>query len=124
SSSHEWQTRRLEHAVVYQQSPYVEQPARVSSGARAQTETPSALQAMWELLESPNPRFALILCDFGAGKTFLLHELARRMAVEKHPLVPVLVEMRALEKQRSLNALIAQHFAGADVGRIDVDAFR
>ena len=65
-----------------------------------------------------------MLGDFGAGKTFLLHELARRMARDKHPLVPVLVEMSKLEKQRSLKALLAQHFAMADMGRIDLDAFQ
>ena len=31
--------------------------------------------------------------------------------------------MSALEKQRSLRALLAQHFAMADMGRFDLDAF-
>jgi predicted NACHT family NTPase len=45
------------------------------------------------------------------------------MAKDEHPAVPVLVEMSRLEKQRSLKALLAQHFAMADMGRIDLDAF-
>ena len=118
------QTRALDEDPVYPPSLYVEQPARWSlAGGREEQATERALETLWELLEAPHPRFALVLGDFGAGKTFLLHELARRMARDKHPLVPVLVEMSKLEKQRSLKALLAQHFAMADVGRFDLDAF-
>ncbi len=120
-----WQTSRLEVDPVYPPSLYVEQPAKVSlAGMREEQSTESALKTLWDLLDAPHPRFALVLGDFGAGKTFLLHELARRMATQKHPLVPVLVEMSTLEKQRSLRALVAQHFAMADMGRMDVDAFQ
>jgi WD40 repeat protein/nucleoside phosphorylase len=120
----EKQTGRLDVDQVYPPSLYVEQPARWSlAGGREEQATERALATLWELLEAPHPRFALVLGDFGAGKTFLLHELARRMAGDKHPLVPVLVEMSKLEKQNTLKALLAQHFANADVGRIDLDAF-
>lgn len=120
-----WQTGRLEADNLYPKWLYVDQPALVShAGGREEQATESALRAIWELLDAPDPRFALVLGDFGAGKTFLLHELARRMAHEKGPLVPVLVEMSKLEKQRALKALLAQHFAVADVGRIDLDAFQ
>ncbi len=121
----EWQTRRLEADTVYPPWLYVEQPAKWSlAGGREEQATESAFRTLWDLLDAPHPRFSLVLGDFGAGKTFLLHELARRMATEKHPLVPVLVEMSRLEKQRSLKALLAQHFAMADMGRIDLDAFQ
>jgi hypothetical protein len=87
----------------------------VSPGDREKTETESALRSLWELLDAPrHRRFALVLGDFGAGKTFLLHELARRMARDKHPLVPVLLEMNQLQKQQRLDVLVAQHFAFAD----------
>jgi WD40 repeat protein/nucleoside phosphorylase len=119
------QTQRLDADPVYPPELYVEQPARVSlAGGREEQPTERAVETLWELLEAPHPRFALVLGDFGAGKTFLLHELARRMARDKHPLVPVIVEMSKLEKQSSLKALLAQHFANADVGRIDLDAFQ
>ena len=113
------QTARLENDLVYPPSLYVEQRARVSVGGQEGTATKDVLGSLRELLDSPHPRFALVLGDFGTGKTFLLHELARRMAREQAPLVPVLIEMRSLEKHRSLKALIAQHFAAADVGRIE-----
>jgi nucleoside phosphorylase len=120
----EKQTNRLDRDLVYPPSLYVDQPARWSlAGGREEQGTERALTTLWELLEAPHPRFALVLGDFGGGKTFLLHELARRMARDNHTLVPVLVEMSRLEKQPTIKGLLAQHFANADVGRIDLDAF-
>jgi len=117
------QTARLESDPIYPPSLYVEQRARVSIGGQEGALTQDVLGTLRELLDSPHPRFALVLGDFGTGKTFLLHELARRMAREQVPLVPVLIEMRSLQKHRSLKALIAQHFAAADVGRLEQDQF-
>jgi WD40 repeat protein/nucleoside phosphorylase len=112
----EWQTRRLEMDAVYPPWLYVDPPATWSlAGGREEKATDNALATLREMLESSNRRFALVLGDFGAGKTFLLHELARRMAAEKHMPVPILVEMSRLEKQRELKALLAQHFAMADM---------
>ncbi|WP_437757499.1 pentapeptide repeat-containing protein [Sorangium sp. So ce1389] len=108
------QTERLEADPIYPPWLYVDQPAVVSLGDREKSATESAIASLWELLDAPRRRFVLVLGDFGAGKTFLLHELARRMARDKHPLVPVLIEMSRLEKQRSLSVLVAQHFALAD----------
>lgn len=108
------QTARLESDPIYPPALYVEQRARVSIGGQEAISTSDVLGSLRELLDSPHPRFALVLGDFGTGKTFLLHELARRMAREQAPLVPVLIEMRSLQKHRSLKALIAQHFAAAD----------
>jgi hypothetical protein len=121
----EKQTARLDGDLVYPPSLYVDQPARWSlAGGREEQATEHALTTLWELLDAPHPRFALVLGDFGAGKTFLLHELARRMTKDKHPLTPVLVEMSKLEKQPTIRGLLASHFANADVGRIDINAFQ
>jgi WD40 repeat protein/nucleoside phosphorylase len=118
------QTARLENDLIYPPSLYVKQRATVSIGGGEETETTEdVLKSLSELLRSPHPRFALVLGDFGTGKTFLLHELARRMASEKTALVPVLIEMRSLQKHRTLKALIAQHFAAADLGRLEPDKF-
>ncbi|WP_437751902.1 pentapeptide repeat-containing protein [Sorangium sp. So ce1389] len=118
-----WQTDRIEADPSYPPWLYVEQPAVVSLGDREKSATESALDALFRLLDAPHRRFALVLGDFGAGKTFLLRELSRRMAREKHPLVPVLIELGRIEKQRSLDSLLAQHFALANEP-VDLRAFR
>jgi WD40 repeat protein/nucleoside phosphorylase len=118
-----WQTARLENDRIYPPELYVEQRGRVSVGGGEELYTENVLKTLTETLDSPHPRFALVLGDFGTGKTFLLHELARRMATQQKALVPVLIEMRSLQKHRSLKALIAQHFAAADLGRLEPDKF-
>ncbi|HEX5747343.1 MAG TPA: pentapeptide repeat-containing protein [Archangium sp.] len=117
------QTARLEADPIYPPALYVPQRAQVSIGGQGPTPQEDILTALRGLLESPGPRFALVLGDFGTGKTFLLHELARRLASEDSALVPVLIEMRSLQKQRTLRELVAQHFAAADMGRMEVDKF-
>ncbi|WP_049949393.1 pentapeptide repeat-containing protein [Sorangium cellulosum] len=118
----EWQTSRLDSDLIYPPPLYVTQRATVSIAGQEPGPTEDALASLRDLLTAPYPRFALILGDFGTGKTFLLHELARRMGKEGGALVPLLVEMRSLEKQQNLRALLAQHVARADVGWFDPNA--
>ncbi|MFT3767787.1 MAG: pentapeptide repeat-containing protein [Minicystis sp.] len=118
-----WQTRKLDNARAYPRDLYVEQRATVVLRGE-ETAVESALDALTNLLDAPHPRFVLVLADFGTGKTFLLHQLTRRLAERGTLLVPVLVEMRALEKAPRIDALIAQHLANAGVERIDLAAFR
>ncbi|HRI65650.1 MAG TPA: pentapeptide repeat-containing protein, partial [Polyangium sp.] len=105
---------------------YVDPPATYEvQGSRDRTKVDNALQYVLDLLRAADqPRFALVIGDFGAGKTFLLHELARRMVQEKHPVWPVLVEMHRLEKQADLSALLAAHFTVADVPGYNFKAFQ
>jgi WD40 repeat protein/nucleoside phosphorylase len=117
-----WQTARLEHDPIYPPPLYIEQRGQVLTGGQESLQE-DVLKTMRELLESQYSRFALVLGDSGVGKTFLLHELARRMAQEQSVLVPVLIEMRSLQKHLSLKALIAQHFAAANQGRLEPDKF-
>jgi hypothetical protein len=68
--------------------------------------------ARW--LAADGPLFALLLADFGHGKTFLLRELARRLPDRLPHLIPVLVELRTLEKAHSsVDELLALHFIAA-----------
>ncbi|MGH8552005.1 MAG: SUMF1/EgtB/PvdO family nonheme iron enzyme, partial [Methylococcales bacterium] len=70
------------------------------------------------LLESDKGRFILVLADFGTGKTFLLREVARRLADIPGAPSPVLIEMRGLamrEREKKLDRLIAQQLAMADI---------
>lgn len=74
-----------------------------------------ALGTVRRWLDDEHGRFVLVLGTFGTGKTFLLRELARRLASEDGAVVPILVEMRSLEKGLRLEQLLAQHFALHDV---------
>src|SRR5262249_35833903 len=94
-----WQTTRLESDPVYPPSIYVDQRLRVLEPEEADEK--DALEELTTWLGSPHGRFVVVLGDFGTGKTFLLHELARRMGTSGGPLTPVLLEMRSLEKARS-----------------------
>ncbi|HRI72241.1 MAG TPA: NACHT domain-containing protein, partial [Polyangium sp.] len=122
----EWQTNRLSGSEVYPPEMYVDAPASYEvSGNLERTRVGNALKYLWDLIDSPDQRrFALVLGEFGAGKTFLLRELARRMHVEKHPTWPVLVEMHQLEKRHDLAELLGAHFAKADVPGYSFRAFQ
>ncbi len=119
----ERQTSRLESDPIYPPGLYVPQSLVYDVGRERRTSR-DALGELMGWLSVPRARFVLVLGDFGTGKTFLLHELARRMPERLPHLVPVLVELRALEKARTLDQLIAQHLATADERYIDLDAFR
>ena len=122
----QWQTTRLESNRVYPPNIYVDPPATYEvSGSLERHRIENALRFLWDLLASPDQRrFALVLGEFGAGKTFLLRELCRRMVVDKHPVWPVLVEMDKLEKRHDLPTLLAAHFAQADVPGFNFKAFQ
>ncbi len=101
---------KLSNDPVYPQPLYVEQRGHHVAGKEGR-EVPSALDEVWSLItDDQQPRFLLVLADFGTGKTFLLRQLAARLAEPKSAVVPVLVELRALEKARSLDVLLTQHF--------------
>ncbi len=70
----------------------------------------TAASRILDWLETAEPRFVLVLGDFGTGKTYLLHALAQALA-GRPDVVPVLLTMRDLEKGRTLDELLAQHMA-------------
>ncbi len=121
----ERQTQALEQDERYLPSIYVDQPASIElQGNRERISSESILETLLQWLDDQNQaRFALVLGDFGAGKTFLLREVCRRMVREKHPVWPVLVEMGRLEKQNSLKELMAAHFAKYDIAGYSFAAF-
>ncbi|GGO75220.1 TIR domain-containing protein [Nonomuraea cavernae] len=79
---------------------------------------------LMRLLASDHGRFLLLLGDFGHGKTFALRELARRIPAELPHLTPILIELRALDKAHSVDALVAAHLANHGEEYIDLKAFR
>ncbi|GAA5053949.1 WD40 domain-containing protein [Nocardia callitridis] len=76
------------------------------------------------LLSTDHGRFVLVLGDFGRGKTFALRELARRITETMPALIPILIELRTLDKTHSVDALVAAHLANHGEERIDLKALR
>ncbi len=109
------QAQRLADDALYPSQMYVPQRMMLLEGGDNR-ETPNALTLIqsW-LTQSEQGRFILVLGDSGTGKSFLLRELARRIGAESD-VTPLLIEMRTLNKSRSLEELLGQHFGqeGAD----------
>ncbi|HVS00959.1 MAG TPA: pentapeptide repeat-containing protein [Thermoanaerobaculia bacterium] len=117
------QSSRLASDPVYAPRLYVPQRMCYRLGG-VEEEAEDALGRVMEWLDSLDGRFVLLLGDFGTGKTFLLHELARRMGQTDNGSLPILLQMRDLEKGRSLDALLAQHFALGKVEDFSPRRFR
>lgn len=117
----QWQTRRLLSDRRYSPATYI--PQRMRCGGLSAAESSHAALTLVEWLRSPGAQFLLILGDFGTGKSFLLREVTRRLTAEKG-IPPILVELRDLEKARTLEELIAQHFARTGMPVIPLKAFR
>jgi WD40 repeat protein len=82
------------------------------------------LGATLRWLETDAARLVVVLGDFGYGKSFLLRQLALRIPEKLPHLVPMLVELRDLDKINDLDVLLAQHLAKAGEDRIEVRAVR
>jgi len=78
---------------------------------------------LMRLVTADYARFVLLLGDFGRGKTFALREVARRIAETAPHLIPILIELRALDKAHSIHGLVAAHLANHDEALIDLRAF-
>lgn len=78
------------------------------------------LARLQEWVADPEGRFVVLLGEFGHGKTFALRELARRIHEEgRPPVVPIFIQLRALEKTHSLEELLAVHLTAGGEQRID-----
>jgi ribose 1,5-bisphosphokinase PhnN len=116
------QSERLRRDPVYPPSLYVPQRLRWTA-AFGDEETADAAGTLLDWLSAPHGRFILAMGDSGAGKSFLLRELARRLA-ERNGLIPILIELRHLEKARTLDQLLGQHFAREGVEDFSPGRFR
>jgi WD40 repeat protein len=117
------QTARLGGDRRYQPALYLPQRYREIERP-GDNEHDGLVEDMLRLLEADHGRFVLLLGDFGHGKTFALRELARRLPGELPHLVPVFIDLSALDKAHSLDGLVAAHLAGEGVDAIDLRAFR
>ncbi|WP_219463953.1 TIR domain-containing protein [Nonomuraea rhizosphaerae] len=117
------QTVRLTHDRRYPPGLYVPQRYRELDRPGQQVKN-GLTDELMRLLSADHGRFLLVLGDFGHGKTFALRELARRIPAELPHLTPILIELRALDKAHSVDALVAAHLASHGEEFIDLKAFR
>ncbi|MGV6810396.1 MAG: WD40 domain-containing protein [bacterium] len=104
------QKQRLETSPIYPSQLYVNQRLRYGNQDEPNT-TDNAIQTISAWLQQDHGQFLLILGEFGTGKTFLLRELVRRFHDSQQHIIPILLEMRSLEKTADLNKLLAQQLA-------------
>ena len=120
------QTAALQQDPIYPPALYVQQRMGYTRGFGAQEilAPDHALPTLLRWTEDfDEPRFALVLGEFGTGKTFLLHQLALELA-KTAVVVPILIRLRSLDRSHSLDALLSAHLANAGMERIDLAAFR
>ena len=116
------QTLRLRNDSLYPPDLYVPQRFRDLDRGDDAIRNDLADELM-HLVTSERARFALVLGDFGRGKTFVLREVARRIAETTPQLIPILIELRALDKAHSVDGLVAAHLANHGEEMIDLKAF-
>lgn len=117
----ERQAQRLAADRVYPAELYVPQRYAV---ARSDERGDDVLARVLDWLREEPARFVVVLGDFGRGKSFLLRQLTRALPTEAPGLLPVLVELRSLEKAPSLDELLAQHLVREGVSAVDVPKLR
>lgn len=116
------QTARLQHDPRYPPQLYVPQRFRELDRSSHEVHEDLATELV-HLLSADHTRFVLLLGDFGRGKTFVLREVARRLAETASATIPILIELRALDKAHSVDGLVAAHLANEGEELIDLRAF-
>jgi WD40 repeat protein/uncharacterized protein YjbI with pentapeptide repeats len=119
----ERQTTRLSADRLYPPALYVPQRFRELDRPEPGVRDDLADELIAEIA-GDHGRFVLVLGDFGRGKTFALRQVARRIPLELPHLIPLLIELRALDKAHSVDGLVAAHLANQGEDLIDLKAFR
>jgi WD40 repeat protein/3',5'-cyclic AMP phosphodiesterase CpdA len=116
------QTTRLRTDRFYPPELYVPQRFR-ELDRHDQVVRDDLVAELMRLVTSDYMRFVLLLGDFGRGKTFALREVARGIAETAPHLIPIFIELRALDKAHSVHGLVAAHLANHGEELIDLKAF-
>jgi WD40 repeat protein/3',5'-cyclic AMP phosphodiesterase CpdA len=118
------QAARLEVDRLYPPALYIPQRYRLVK-IRGEGEIDSGLaERVIDWLRASDARFVMVLGDFGRGKTALLRHIARTLPAVLPDLLPILVELRSLEKAPSLDELLVQHLVRQEVEDIDLAKLR
>lgn len=117
------QTMRLRRDRQYPPDLYVPQRFREIE-RRDQPVREGLVEELVKLLNAPHGRFILLLGDFGRGKTFALRQLALQISATPGSPIPILIDMRNLDKSHSVDGLVAAHLATHGEDAIDLKAFR
>uniref|UniRef100_UPI0031D849F6 trypsin-like peptidase domain-containing protein n=1 Tax=Saccharothrix mutabilis TaxID=33921 RepID=UPI0031D849F6 len=115
------QARRLADDLVYPAELYVPQRYAVVGTSEVREDV---LARVVHWLGRETARFVVVLGDFGRGKSFLLRQLTRELPRHLPGVLPVLVELRSLEKAPTLDELLAQHLVREGVEAVDVAKLR
>lgn len=121
----ERQRDRLAGDRIYPARLYVDQRYRIVSGGGHTDEVRTGLidrAVTW--LGAEGARLVVVLGDFGRGKTSFLRQLTRVLPGRLTGVMPILVELRSLEKAPSLDELLAQHLARQGVDDINLGKLR
>ncbi len=103
------QSDRLSADVIYPESGYVAQRFRLLDETPEGLIRQDILGQLVKWLSVDGPRFIMLLGGPGRGKTYLLRQLTRRLPEKLPGILPILLELRNLEKAPTLDALLAQH---------------
>lgn len=117
------QAERLRAETRYPSSLYVPQRFRMLNEHPEAART-GLIETLVGWFDEDQPNFSLLLGDFGHGKSFLLRELTRQLPTRLPHVIPVLIELRLLEKAPTLDELLAMHLVRANVARIEMDKLR
>ncbi|TQS29730.1 pentapeptide repeat-containing protein [Microbispora sp. KK1-11] len=122
------QAERLAGSGVYPPELFVPQRFVVVRGRSATAPAEPEVDLLARLREwvaDHDGRFVVVLGDFGYGKTFLLRELTRLVREDgRPPVIPILIQLRELEKAHSLDELLAAHLTAGGEEMIDLQRLR
>lgn len=116
------QTDQLKNDPLYPPDLYI--PHRICW--RTSPGQPIDMDAVAEIRRSliaPHSQLILLSGDAGSGKTYALHKLALDMEKSEGQLIPILIDMKKLEKLHSLDEIMSQHLIKS-LGRFDRHTFK
>jgi WD40 repeat protein len=117
------QTARLARDKAYAADQYVPQRFR-STPEESEPVRADVVAELQRIVGEPDGRFVLLLGDFGFGKTFALRELTRRLSETPGAPLPILIDLRRLDRAHSVDGLMAAHLANHGNAVIDLRSLR